>query len=58
MGTFEKIVMFVLLLICISLLVGGIAAIIAMSIEAWEQDARRVRKWMRGFFAARKEART
>lgn len=58
MGTFEKIVMFVLLLVCITLLVGGITAIIAMTIEVYEADARRVRRWLRAFFAARKEAST
>lgn len=56
MGTFEKIVMFVLLLICITLLVGGIAAIVAMTIEVWEADARRVRRWLKSFLAERKEA--
>ena len=58
MGTFEKIAMFVMLSVCIGLFVGGVAAIIGMAVEAYEADARRVRKWMRAFFAARKEART
>ena len=58
MGTLEKVVLFVMLLVCITLLVGGIAAVIAMLVEVWEDDVRRMRKWVRGFLADRKEAST
>jgi hypothetical protein len=44
--------------ICVALFVGGIAAIIAMLVEIWEADARRVRRWLRRFLGERKEART
>ena len=57
MGTFEKIAMFVMLSVCIGLFVGGVAAMIGMAVELYEADARRARKWVRSFFAARKEAK-
>ena len=58
MGTFEKNAMFLMLSICIGLFVGGVAAIIAMIIEVWAADARRVKRWFRSFLGERKEART
>ena len=58
MGTFEILVWMGMISLCVLLGVGGVAAIIVMAIEAWAADARRVRLWLRAFFAARKEAST
>lgn len=58
MGTLEDFVWCFMAAICVALFVGGIAAIIAMAIEIWEADARRVRKWLRSFLAEGKEAST
>lgn len=59
MGTFEKIAMFVMLLICITLFVGGVMGIIVMAAEVYQEEARRLRRWLRqrwrDFLAVRKE---
>ena len=58
MGTFEILVWMVMIAVLIGLGVGGIAVVVGMAAEAWESDARRLKQWVRAFFAAHKEAGT
>lgn len=47
MGTFEIMVWMTCIAIVVGLFVGGIAAMIGMAAEIYEEEVRRLRRWLR-----------